>query len=187
MFQQINGHLSWTTNNTVNKLKYIDHKTKLLVHHFINKIETEIDEIPTDIKLLCILYCFKADKLREIRKAAFADDKSIKLVHDFVMKEFDGNDYKILLNTSPLIYCTILNYYYSWCYHIVAKSNEGSEVWFKIAIYTPLSKLINAYFQHTRKDQKQCKFFFNGHEINPKDTPLSLGMEEESEIDVNIE
>ena len=180
MFQHVDGCLSWTTNNTVNKLKYIDNKTKLLVNNYINKIEIDIHEIPTDIKSLCILYCSKSEKLKEIRKAAFADDKSIKLVQDFLFKELSS------LIGSPSIYCTILNYYYLWCYHIVAKGNDGSQVWFKIAIYTPLSKLIKAYFDHTGKNQQQCQFFFDGHQIESYDTPLSLGMKEESEIDVTI-
>ncbi|XP_025420860.1 small ubiquitin-related modifier 3-like [Sipha flava] len=55
---------------------------------------------------------------------------------------------------------------------------------FKIKIYTPLKKLMNAYCERTGLAMATVRFRFDGQAISEADTPSSLEMEEGDTIEV---
>jgi len=64
---------------------------------------------------------------------------------------------------------------------------DSSEIAFKIKRTTPLSKLMAAYIQKTGQDPTSVRFLFEGTRVNDHDTPESLDMEDDDQIQVLVQ
>ncbi|KAG7832210.1 hypothetical protein KL920_000545 [Ogataea angusta] len=72
--------------------------------------------------------------------------------------------------------------------HINLKVSDGtSEVFFKIKRSTPLKRLMDAFCKRQGKDSSSLRFLFDGHRVNPEDTPEDLDMEESDVIEAHRE
>lgn len=71
--------------------------------------------------------------------------------------------------------------------NIKVKSPEGSSMFFKVKANTKLSKVMNAFCSRSGKDMKALRFFFDGERIQETDTPASIGLSDEDEIDVMMD
>ena len=71
--------------------------------------------------------------------------------------------------------------------NIKVKSQDGTEIFFKIKRTTQLKKLMDAYCTRQGLSQNQCRFIFDGERLKDDDTPDKLEMENGDEIDVMVE
>jgi len=71
--------------------------------------------------------------------------------------------------------------------NIKVKSQDGSEIFFKIKKSTNLKKLMDAYCQRQGLQANSCRFIFDGERIKETDSPQTLEMENGDEIDVMVE
>jgi small ubiquitin-related modifier len=65
---------------------------------------------------------------------------------------------------------------------ITVKLND-TEQKFKVKRVTPMRKVMKAFAQQRNLDVLELKFIFDGDRILPEDTPKTLEMEEDSQID----
>eukprot|EP00347_Sterkiella_histriomuscorum_P000970 403373831 len=71
--------------------------------------------------------------------------------------------------------------------NIKVKSQDGTEIFFKIKRTTQLKKLMDAYCNRQGLSINQCRFIFDGERLKDDDTPDKLEMENGDEIDVMVE
>ncbi|KAK0529474.1 SUMO protein smt3 [Tilletia horrida] len=71
--------------------------------------------------------------------------------------------------------------------NIKVKDADGNEVFFKVKKHTRLSKLRKAYADRMGKQEAQIRFVFDGERITDEDTPATLNMEDNDEIDAMVE
>ncbi|CDW73774.1 ubiquitin-like protein smt3 [Stylonychia lemnae] len=71
--------------------------------------------------------------------------------------------------------------------NIKVKSQDGTEIYFKIKRTTQLKKLMDAYCTRQGLSINQCRFIFDGERLKDDDTPDKLEMENGDEIDVMVE
>ena len=71
--------------------------------------------------------------------------------------------------------------------NIKVKSQDGTEIFFKIKRSTLLKKLMEAYCTRQGLQTTQCRFIFDGERVKDEDTPEKLEMENGDEIDVMVE
>jgi small ubiquitin-related modifier len=70
--------------------------------------------------------------------------------------------------------------------NIKVRDAEGNEVMFKIKRATQLKKLMDAYCTRMGSSAGAYRFLFDGHRINPDDTPDSLDMQEKDCVDAML-
>jgi hypothetical protein len=70
---------------------------------------------------------------------------------------------------------------------IKVKDDRENEVFFKIKLTTPLSKVMNAYCERQGAASNTLRFFFDNTRIQKDDTPAALEMEDGDMIDVHQE
>ena len=58
---------------------------------------------------------------------------------------------------------------------------------FKIKKSTPFAKVIAAYAKKISADAKSLRLHFDGNRIEDTDTPESLGMEDNEQVDASLE
>ena len=63
-------------------------------------------------------------------------------------------------------------------------AQDGSVVQFKIKRRTPLKKLMSAYCERMGKQMNSLRFVFDGNRINEDDTPSTLDMTDDDQIEV---
>lgn len=61
-------------------------------------------------------------------------------------------------------------------------TDNTTEVFFRVKRQTPLRRVIDGFCRRTGKDPKSLRFLYEGDRIADNDTPESLGMEDEDEI-----
>ncbi|XP_071950663.1 small ubiquitin-related modifier 2-like [Antedon mediterranea] len=70
---------------------------------------------------------------------------------------------------------------------IKVQGQDGVTVQFKIKKTTPLKKLMNTFAERQGLNINSIRFMFEGSRINNNDTPASLEMEEDDQIEVYTE
>ncbi|KAK8793298.1 hypothetical protein WA158_004657 [Blastocystis sp. Blastoise] len=70
---------------------------------------------------------------------------------------------------------------------INVRDGEGSNTSFKVRKNTKMRKIFKAYSQKLGKDITNIRFMFDGNPVGDDETPLSLGMEEDDQIDAELE
>jgi len=70
--------------------------------------------------------------------------------------------------------------------NIHVKDGDGTSLQFKAKMNMPMKKLMEAYCSNKSADPKSYRFLFDGERIRADDTPASLAMEDEDEIDAII-
>ncbi|KAG8466440.1 hypothetical protein KFE25_002196 [Diacronema lutheri] len=66
-------------------------------------------------------------------------------------------------------------------------TQDGSEIFFKCKMTTPLNKLMNAFCQRQGVTMQSVRFLFDGQRITGDQTPKDLDMEDGDAIDVMVE
>ncbi|GLU01549.1 hypothetical protein SLE2022_188550 [Rubroshorea leprosula] len=66
---------------------------------------------------------------------------------------------------------------------VMVKSQDGSEVYFRIKPQTQFHKLMNQYCLKTSLDVNSVTFLFDGRRLRPEETPEKVAMEDGDEID----
>ncbi|GHP09788.1 hypothetical protein PPROV_000852300 [Pycnococcus provasolii] len=70
---------------------------------------------------------------------------------------------------------------------IKVKAQDGSEMFFKVKPSTKMGKVFAAYASKKSVEQRSVKFLFDGNRIKEDDTPESLGLENDDEVDAMLE
>ncbi len=67
------------------------------------------------------------------------------------------------------------------------KTQDGSEMYFKIKQSTKMQKVFDTYAGRKGFSASTLRFLYDGHRINSNDTPKMLEMEDQDQIDCKIE
>ena len=70
---------------------------------------------------------------------------------------------------------------------IIKQGSTGEQTQFKVNKTTKFEKIINIYCQRQGVPASQLRLIFDGMKIKGTDTPESLGLEDEDQIDAFIE
>ena len=70
---------------------------------------------------------------------------------------------------------------------IRVKDQGGEETFFKVKSTTKMSKVFSAYAQRKGVQQSSLRFLLDGERINPQDTPESLDLEDQDQVDCLLE
>ena len=70
---------------------------------------------------------------------------------------------------------------------IRVKDQGGEETFFKVKNTTKMSKVFDAYAQRKGVQKSSLRFLLDGERINPADTPKSLELEDQDQIDCLLE
>jgi len=70
---------------------------------------------------------------------------------------------------------------------IRVKDQGGEETFFKVKNTTKMSKVFGAYAQRKGVQQSSLRCLLDGERINPEDTPKSLELEDQDQIDRLLE
>lgn len=67
------------------------------------------------------------------------------------------------------------------------KNQAGSETFFKVKPTTRLDKVFDAYAQRSGSDRAHLRFMYDGDRLDGNQTPESLEMSDNDQIDVMLE
>ena len=70
---------------------------------------------------------------------------------------------------------------------IRVKDQAGEEIFFKVKNTTKMSKVFAAYAQRKSVQQTSLRFLLDGERINNDDTPKTLELEDQDQIDCLLE
>lgn len=71
--------------------------------------------------------------------------------------------------------------------NLKVKTQDGNAVFFKVKKTTSFKKLMDAYCKRTGVDPASVRFLFDGVRLQPDETPLDVGIEDEDEIDAMVQ
>ncbi|MHA1681010.1 MAG: ubiquitin-like protein [Promethearchaeota archaeon] len=66
-------------------------------------------------------------------------------------------------------------------------NQNGSAIHFKLKETTPFQKMFNAYLKRNNLATSSVRFLYDGKRLNNKDTPKSVGMEDDDIVDVVLQ
>lgn len=67
------------------------------------------------------------------------------------------------------------------------KDQTGEETFFKIKKSTKMSKVMDTYAKRKGVDIRSLRFLLDGERINPDDTPKTLELDDQDQIDCMLE
>lgn len=59
---------------------------------------------------------------------------------------------------------------------VKGQSTDSPELFFKVKMTTPFSKLFNAYCERVGKSLSTQRFMFDGQRLSPNDTPAKVNL-----------
>ncbi|GMI27573.1 hypothetical protein TeGR_g1229 [Tetraparma gracilis] len=71
--------------------------------------------------------------------------------------------------------------------NITVKDSSGKEIHYSVKATTKMSKIMKNYVSAQGLDVSSVRFLFDGERVGADDTPTSLGMDDNDQLDVVLE